>query len=102
MRTVQLANGMVEVTFLWSTDRGTCHDCGLPAAYKLVGYKDWEPASVLRCSLCAALLASHGEQIVALEDEQCPECEVYRPMDENPVCNSCGHTVEEIIHPSFR
>lgn len=63
-----------EVTFNWSDEKGNCYDCGLPAAYCLVGHSAYETEDKipwLRCCICAAQAAAEGESILYLfKDEK--------------------------------
>lgn len=54
------------VVFTWSNEHGHCYECGVPAAYALKGYKSKD---ALRCAVCAALVASEGEEIEYLFKE---------------------------------
>lgn len=56
---------LVDVHFKWDDRFGRCYDCGLPAAYGIVS-----PLGIVKyCSVCAASLASDGEQITYLFEE---------------------------------
>lgn len=56
------------VTFDWSTEKGRCQDCNLPAAYRLT-HIALDTGDFLLCSVCAAYHASHGDEIEYLYDE---------------------------------
>lgn len=64
--------GMQTVTFEWSTEKGHCQDCGLPAAYRLPLIALVDGGDLLLCSVCAAYHASHGDEIEYLfnDDEE--------------------------------
>jgi hypothetical protein len=57
------------VTFEWSTEKGRCQDCGLPAGYQL---KDVaiDGGPFLLCSVDAAYHAAHGDTIEYLFEEE--------------------------------
>jgi hypothetical protein len=56
------------VTFEWSTAKGECYDCGLPAAYRLTGVAV-DGGDFLLCSVDAAYHAAHGDTIEYLFEE---------------------------------
>lgn len=62
--------GMEVVTFEWSTQYGTCQDCGLPAAYKLLNVEQAGGGDILLCSVDAAYHAAHGDEIYYLHEEE--------------------------------
>lgn len=64
------AEGLELVTHFWSTEHGECYDCGGPAAYKLAHIAVADGVDFLLCSVCAAYHASHGDEIVFLNDEE--------------------------------
>jgi hypothetical protein len=55
------------IMFAWHERHGHCSDCGLPAAFRLVGPR-YQPddEAWLRCSVCAANAAAEGEAIERL------------------------------------
>ena len=57
------------VTFEWSTEKGACYDCGLPAAYRLP-HIPVDGGDFLLCSVCAAHHAAHGDEIEYLFEEE--------------------------------
>ena len=60
---VSAAEGHEVVIFEWSTEKGACIDCGLPAAYRL------RSVGSLLCSVDAAYHAAHGDEIESLFPE---------------------------------
>jgi hypothetical protein len=64
------------VLFHWSTEHGTCYECGLPAAFYLpdaYGMDSEGPTEVnKRCAVCAANDAAEGERVarIASLDEE--------------------------------
>ena len=64
-----LPEGMEKVTFEWSTEKGRCYDCGLPAAYRLV-HIAVDGGDFLLCSVDAAYHAAHGDEIEYLFEEE--------------------------------
>lgn len=59
MQSKTLADGKVEVTFVWSPEHGSCYDCGLPAAYAMPERYGLPADSTVRpedklCSVCFA------------------------------------------------
>jgi hypothetical protein len=67
---VRGADALETVIFQWSTSNGKCYECGLPAWYRVPDAygpdSDQEHPKHLRCSVCAAGDAAHGERIVWL------------------------------------
>lgn len=61
-------NGIVPVTFYWTDRNGYCDECGLPAAFKLIGHRAYETDAWLLCSVCAANAAADGEFIERIEE----------------------------------
>jgi len=73
---------LVNVSFQWSDQYGTCYECGLPAAFALpLAYNDIEQTTwefnrdtfVIedkhkRCAVCAANAAVDGDAVVRIED----------------------------------
>lgn len=57
------------VEFDWSTEWGSCYECGLPAAFRLVGLAVYETNldSWKRCAVCAANAAATGEFIARID-----------------------------------
>lgn len=64
---------MQTVTFEWSTEKGRCYDCGLPAAYRLPQIPVADGEDFLLCSVCAAYHASHGDEIEYLFNDDVEE-----------------------------
>lgn len=60
---VTAAEGHEVVIFEWSTAKGVCTDCGLPAAYVSPGGYGPGKQGPLYCSVDAAYYASQGEPI---------------------------------------
>ena len=60
---------METVTFDWSTEKGRCQDCGLPAAYRLV-HVAFDGGDFLLCSVDAAYHAAYGDEIEYLFHEE--------------------------------
>lgn len=61
--------GCEVVVFQWYNHNGQCYDCGLPAAFKLVGHAAYSKNldSWKRCCVCAANAAADGEFIERIE-----------------------------------
>lgn len=57
------------VVFHWSTEKGRCLDCGLPAAYRLVNMAH-DGGDFLLCSVDAAYHAAYGDKIEYLFGEE--------------------------------
>lgn len=62
---------VIPVTFYWLNDNGVCNNCGLPAAFRLIGHpaygsENWDAWK--RCSVCAANDAADGERIARIGD----------------------------------
>lgn len=87
-----MADDLKTVTFNWSTEYGTCYDCGLPAAFCLTGmtYKDWDLDNLKRCAICAANDAANGESITRLDrlTYACDACD--RLVTEDEIHHSLG------------
>lgn len=56
------------VIFKWDDRLGDCYDCGRPAAFFLTYKGDTPTPETIRCSLCAANDAAHGEAIAFIEE----------------------------------
>ena len=67
---VRAPEGQETVIFQWSTEKGACQDCSLPAAYQAPGAYGPDREGPLYCSRCAALHASEGDTIVHLYREE--------------------------------
>src|SRR5215212_996860 len=59
------ATNMQTVVFKWSTEHGTCYDCGRPAAFAIEGEGPLRD-DLKRCGVCAANAAVDGETIVRI------------------------------------
>lgn len=65
-------DGLAAVTFLWSTDKGRCYNCGIPAAFAVPDAYGTDAtgelsAHHLRCAVCAANDAADGERVIRLD-----------------------------------
>jgi hypothetical protein len=49
---------LIQVTFEWSDEHGTCEDCGLPAAFRA----ERRPV----CAVCAANAAAEGDRVTRI------------------------------------